>query len=80
MTDKYDVDTIDLDTPCMWAEFTREKGSKQHKNIHRLLQIRRPAPHQKMYELVSQAQKMLVDLDQAVIHVDKNGTLRRLVS
>ena len=67
------MDTIDLDAPCMWAEFTTETEGKEHKNTHRLLQMRRSIPHRKFNELISRAQSKLEDLDEAILHIDENG-------
>lgn len=80
LTADHGVDTVDLDVACTWAEFTRESDSKEHKNTHRLLQNRRSTPHRKIHEVISRAQSMLEDLDEAILHTDPDGTYTLLVT
>ena len=78
LTAEHGVDTVDLDSQCIWEEFTREHDGKEHKNSHRLLQIRKSTPHRKIHGVMSRAQSMLEDLDSAILHTDETGMLLQL--
>lgn len=56
------VDTVDLCRNCIDIEFTRAADGKVHLTSHSLVQIRKPTPNRRIYDLVNRATSVLQNL------------------